>query len=172
MSNLIVLGFDGVHTADEVFNRFHSVRGTGDADLDDACIVERDASGQIHIKQAVSPVAAWAKAGGRRGAFFGGLVGILFLNPLAGLAVGALAGASVGAFSGSLSGYGIPDDFIKQLGQVLVPASSALCVRLEHNNIDELMSKFAPYHPRVLTAMLSDPEEERLAYELKAAWVW
>lgn len=172
MSNLVVFGFDGIHTADDVFNKFHSLKGTGDADLDDACIVERDASGQIHIKQAVNPVAAWAKSGGRRGAFWGGLVGILFLNPLAGLAVGTLAGAGIGAFSGSLSSFGIPDDFIKQLGQVLVPGSSALCVRLERNSIDQLMSKFEPYHPRVLTAMLSDPEEERLAYELKAAWVW
>jgi len=172
MSNLVVFGFDGVHTADEVFNKFYSMRGTGHADLDDACIVERDASGQIHIKQAVNPVAAWAKSGGKRGAFWGGLVGILFLNPLAGLAVGALAGAGVGAFSGSLSGYGILDDFIKQLGQVLLPASSALCLRLERNNVAELMSQFEPYRPRVLTTMLSNEEEDRLAYELKAAWVW
>src|SRR6185503_5129659 len=109
MSNLVVLGFDGIHTADEVLNKLRSLQKEYLIDLEDACMVEREANGKIHIKQAVNLTALGAAAGGSRGALFGTLIGLLFLNPLAGFAVGALTGAGVGALSGSLADYGIRD---------------------------------------------------------------
>jgi hypothetical protein len=35
------------------------------------------------------------------------------------MAIGALTGASAGALSGSLADYGIPDDFIRKLGETI-----------------------------------------------------
>ena len=93
MSNLIVLDFDGIHTADEVLNKLHSLQKEHLIDLEDACVVERDKDGKIHIEQAVNMTALAAARGGSMGAFWGTLVGLLFLNPLAGLAIGAVAGA-------------------------------------------------------------------------------
>ena len=58
------------------------------------------------------------------------LVGLLFLNPLAGLLIGAAAGAGAGALSGALADYGIDDDFIKSLGEQIGPDTSALFVLL------------------------------------------
>src|SRR5215472_15555851 len=107
MSNLVVLDFDGMHTADEVLNKLRSLQKEYLIDLEDACVVERDKDGKIHIKQAVNLTALGAAAGGTRGAMWGALVGLLFLNPLAGMAIGALAGAGAGALSGSLANYGI-----------------------------------------------------------------
>jgi hypothetical protein len=57
-----------------------------------------------------------ALAGGSSGALWGTLIGLLFLNPLAGMAIGAGVGAASGALAGKLSDYGIPDDFIRELG--------------------------------------------------------
>src|SRR5579871_5430142 len=94
MTNLIVLGFDGLHTADEVLNKLRSLQKEYLIDLEDACVVERDATGRIHIKQAVNLAAVGAKTGGVSGALWGTLVGLLFLNPLAGFAIGAITGAS------------------------------------------------------------------------------
>ena len=87
--------------------------------MEDACVVERDANGKVYIKQAVNLTALGAAAGGSRGALWGTLVGILFMNPLAGMAIGAITGAGAGALSGSLVDFGIRDDFIKQLGATI-----------------------------------------------------
>src|SRR5499427_7763241 len=117
MSNLVVFDFDGIHTADEVLNKLRSLQKEYLIDLEDACVVEREKGGKVHIKQAVNLTRAGAAAGGLRGAMWGTLVGLLFLNPLAGMAIGAVTGAGVGALSGSLADYGIRDDFITKLGQ-------------------------------------------------------
>ena len=41
MSNLVVLGFDGLHTADDVLNKLRSLQKEYLIDLEDACVVER-----------------------------------------------------------------------------------------------------------------------------------
>src|SRR5262249_5040907 len=116
MSNLVVLGFDGLHTADEVLNKLRSMQKEYLIDLEDSCVVERELSGEAHIKQAVDLTAMGARSGGVGGALWGTLVGLLFLNPLAGMAIGAITGAGAGAVAGSLADYGIPDDFVQKLG--------------------------------------------------------
>jgi uncharacterized membrane protein len=110
MSTLIVLGFDGLHTADEVLNKTRSMQKEKLIDLEDACVVERTTDGKAHIKQAVNMTAIGAASGGSLGALWGTLVGLLLLNPLAGLALGALAGAGTGALSGALTDFGINDE--------------------------------------------------------------
>jgi uncharacterized membrane protein len=101
MNNLVVFDFDGIHTADEVLNKLRSLQREYLIDLEDACVVEREKGGKIHIKQAVNLTAMGAAAGGARGAMWGALVGLLFMNPLAGMAIGAISGAGAGALSGS-----------------------------------------------------------------------
>jgi uncharacterized membrane protein len=94
MSNLVVLGFDGIPTVDEVLNRLRSLQREYLIDVQGSRVIERGEGGKNHIKQAVNRMAAGAAAGGVRGALWGALVGILFLNPLAGTAIGGVTGAS------------------------------------------------------------------------------
>lgn len=167
MSDLVVLGFDGIHTADEVLNKIRSLQKEYLIDLDDACVVERESDGKVHIKQAVNLTALGAASGGTSGALWGALVGLLFLNPLAGMAVGALAGAGAGALSGSLADYGIGDDFVKKLSQTIPPASSALFVLVKNVNTDKVLPELEPYKPRVLKTSLSNEAEARLKAALR-----
>ena len=82
-------------------------------------MVERDPTGKVHIKQAVNLTARGAAAGGSGGAFWGTLVGLLFLNPLAGFAIGGLTGAGFGALSGMLADYGISDAGFSVRGRII-----------------------------------------------------
>jgi len=169
MSNLVVLGFDGIHTADEVLNKLRALQKEYLIDLEDACVVERDASGKVFVKQAVNLTALGAAAGGSRGALWGALVGLLFLNPLAGMAIGALTGAGAGALSGSLTDYGIPDDFVKKLGQTIPVGSSALFILFKTVTEDKVLPEIEPFKPRLLRTSMSHEAEERLKAELSKA---
>jgi uncharacterized membrane protein len=162
MSDLVVLDFDGIHTADEVLNKLRSLQNENLIDLEDSCVVERENDGRVHIKQAVNLTTVGAATGGMSGAFWGTLVGLLFLNPLAGMAIGALAGAGAGALSGSLSDYGINDDFVKRLGQTIPPGSSALFVLVKSVTLDKVLPEIEPYKPRVLRTSLSNEDEAKL----------
>jgi len=169
MSNLVVLDFDGMHTADEVLNKLRSMQKEYLIDLEDACVVERDKKGKIHIKQSVNLTALGAAGGGSRGALLGAIVGLLFLNPLAGMAIGALTGAGAGALAGSLSDYGIRDDFIKQLGETIPKESSALFILFRSVNEDKVLPELKAYKPRILRTSLSNEGEQRLKSALAAA---
>src|SRR5262249_45404897 len=147
---------------DEVLNKLRSLQKEYLIDLEDACVVERDKDGKIHIKQAVNLTALGAAAGGSRGAFWGALVGLLFLNPLAGMAIGALAGAGAGALSGSLADYGINNDFVKNLGKTIPPGSSALFILIKSVTEDKVLREIESYKPRVLKTSLSDEAEAKL----------
>ena len=65
-------------------------------DLEDACVVVRDAKGKIHLKQAVDLVRMGALSGAAWGGLFGALVGVLLLTPPVGLAIGVAVGAGTG----------------------------------------------------------------------------
>jgi uncharacterized membrane protein len=169
MSNLVVLGFDGIHTADEVLNKLRSLQKEYLIDLEDACVVEREKNGKVYIKQAVNLTAIGAAAGGSRGALWGAIVGLLFLNPLAGMAIGALTGAGVGALSGSLTDYGISDDFVKKLGDTIPEGSSALFILFKNVNEDKVLPEIEPYKPRVLRSSLSNDAEKKLGAALNKA---
>lgn len=169
MSTLVVLDFDGIHTADEVLNKLRSMQKGYLIDLEDSCVVERDQNGRISIKQAVNLTAVGAATGGSRGAMWGALVGLLFLNPLAGMAIGAISGASAGALAGSLSDYGIPDEFIKKLGETIPKESSALFILFRSVNADKVLPELKSYKPRVLRTSLSDEGEQKLRSALAAA---
>src|SRR5499426_189277 len=169
MSNLVVLDFDGIHTADEVLNKLRSLQKEYLIDLEDACVVEREKNGKVYIKQAVNLTALGAAAGGSRGAMWGAIVGLLFLNPLAGMAIGAVTGAGAGALSGSLADYGIRDDFIRQLGATIPEGSSALFVLFRSVTEDKVLPEIKSYKPRVLKTSLSDEAEARLRAALSNA---
>jgi uncharacterized membrane protein len=157
MSNLVVLGFDGMHTADEVLNKLRSLHKASLLDLEDACVVEREIDGEIYMKHAVN----LKTIGGTWGVCLGMIAGLLLLNPLTGIALGAVVGATVGQCAGSLAEYGIKDDFMNQLGQTIPEGSSALFV-LIRSAIDDVLPELEPYKPRVLKTSLSSESEAML----------
>jgi len=162
MSDLLVLDFDGIHAADEVLNKLRSLQKAHLIDLEDSCVVERDGDGKVFVKQSINLTKLGAAKGGMSGAFWGALMGLLFLSPLAGMAIGGLVGAGAGAVVGSLADYGINDDFVRQLGQTIPKNSSALFVLVRSATFDKVLPEVEAYKPRVLKTSLSNEAEEML----------
>jgi uncharacterized membrane protein len=167
MSDLIVVAFPGEDTADQVLNKLQALQKEHLIDLEDACVVVRDRHGKVHVKQAVNLVGLEAASGGAFGAFWGTLIGVLFLNPLAGLLTGAAFGAGAGALSGMLSDYGINDDFIRSLGETLEPGTSALFVLVRRATLDKVLPEVRPFGGKVIRTSLSTEQEARLRRALE-----
>ncbi len=162
MSELVCIAFPDPNTADMALNKLQALQKEYLVELEDACVVVRDGAGQVHLKQAVQLVKPAAIGGAGFGALWGTMIGLLFLNPLAGLVVGAGIGAGSAALSASMTDYGISDDFIRQLGSTIAPNSSALFVLLRKINADKVLPELSQFQGRVLRTSLSDADEQRL----------
>lgn len=169
MADLVVLGFDGVETADKMLTKLRALKKQELIDLLDACVVVRPDEGDIQIKQSVNMVALGASSGLSTGALVGALAGLLVLNPLGGMALGGVAGAAMGALGGRLSDFGINDSFIKEVGQTIRPGTSALFLMVAKATPDKVIAETAEFAPRVLRTSLSQEQEERLREEIAAA---
>ena len=161
MSTLVVIGYDDLHKAEEVRLMLRKMQKDYLIDLEDAVVAVKDASGKIKLHQAVNLTAAGAASGG----FWGALIGLIFLNPLLGLAVGATAGA----VSGALSDVGIDDNFMKDLAASMKPGSSALFVLVRKATPDKVLDELKGTGGKVLRTSLSHDDEAKLQTALSAA---
>ncbi|MBU6430498.1 MAG: DUF1269 domain-containing protein [Cyanobacteria bacterium REEB65] len=160
MSELVVVGFDNPNDADRVLTELTRLQKEFLIDLEDAVLAIRSADGSVRIKQSVNLVGLGAASGGLRGALWGSLIGLLFLNPLAGLAVGGMVGAGSGALSGSMVDYGIDDDFIRSIGNTLKPETSALFLLIRKSQPEKVLAELSSFKGHVIRSSLS-PEQER-----------
>ncbi|MEB3264103.1 MAG: DUF1269 domain-containing protein [Synechococcus sp.] len=163
MSSLVVVGFPKVEEAEQVRRELVDIQREQLISLEDAVVVEHDAEGQVHLRQAINLTAAGALGGG----FWGTLVGLLFLNPL----LGAAVGAGVGAASGSLSDLGINDGFMRELGETLPKGSAALCLLVREATPDRVIERLRAHapHAKLLRTNLSHTDEEQLRQLLEKA---
>jgi uncharacterized membrane protein len=162
MADLICVGFDDPATADRALTELTALQKEYLIELKDACVVVRSPYGEVHLHPAVPLVGKGAMVGGTSGALWGTLIGLLFLNPLAGIAIGAGVGAASGALGGKLSDYGINDNFIKELGSTIKPNSSALFLLVQKVTADQVLPRMTEFRGRVLKTSLSDEREKRL----------
>ena len=163
MSTLVVIGYNEIHKAEEVRLTLVKLQRDYLIDLEDAVAVTKDAKGKIKLHQTVNLTAAGAASGG----FWGMLIGLMFLNPLLGLAVGA----SAGAVSGALVDLGINDQFMKDLAATLTPNSSALFVLVRKSTPDKVLEEVKGTGGTILKTSLSHEDETRLQAALSAAKV-
>ncbi len=156
MSILVVVGYKDIHKAEEVRLQLGKLQRDYLLDLEDAVVVVKNDKGKVKVNQAFNLTAAGAMSGG----FWGALIGLLFLNPILGLAVGA----SAGAVSGALSDVGIDDNFMKELGDTLTPGSSALFVLLRNPTTapDKVLEELKGTGGTILKTSLSNEDEAKI----------
>jgi uncharacterized membrane protein len=169
MAELVVVAFDDVAEADRALTELARLQKEYLVDLEDAVVAIRQPDGKVNLKQSINLVGVGAASGGVSGALWGSLVGLLFLNPLAGMAVGGLVGAGSGALSGSLVDYGINDDFIRRIGETLQPNTSALFVLVRKAQPEKVMNELSGFRGRVIRSSLSPDQEKRLQEALSGS---
>jgi uncharacterized membrane protein len=161
MSTLVVIEYDDQFKAEEIRLSLMKMQKDYLIDLGDAVVAVKDQRGKVRLHQAVN----LTTAGALRGGFWGALIGLIFLNPLLGLALGATAGA----VGGALTDVGISDKFMKDLAATMKPGSSTLFVLVRKVTPDKVLDELKGTGGTVLKTSLSHEDEAKLQAALNAA---
>ena len=158
MSKLIAIVYPDMNRAEEAFQTLKQLQKEYIVDLEDAAYVTKDANNKVKLHQTMSTTGQGAAAG----ALWGGLIGLLFLAPVAGAAVGA----GIGAMAGKASDYGIDDNFIKDLGKQMKPESSAIFMLGESQAPDKVKDALGKYGGTIVVTSLPKDVQVKLQKEL------
>ncbi len=155
MSTLVAITYPSKQTAESALATLGQLQKQELISIKDAIIATNDGE-KIQLDQAVNLTGAGALGG----AFWGGLVGLIFLMPLAGMAIGAASGA----LSGKLSDYGIDDDFAKDLSSKVDPGQAALLLMADTDSPDRVVSEMKKHEfgGEIIYTNLSSEDEQRL----------
>ena len=96
MSDLVVIAFPTEAKAEEVRRKLLAMQKEYLIELGDAVVAAKDDQGRIKLNQPINTITA----GTVSGAFWGTLIGLIFLVPLVGAAMGAASGAPRRGFDG------------------------------------------------------------------------
>jgi uncharacterized membrane protein len=154
MSNLIAIAYPDVQTAEQVRTTLGDLQTEKVIELEDMVVVTRDDKGKVKLHQAISP----GSAGAAGGAVWGGLIGLIFLAPLLGMAVGALSGG----LAGKATDVGVDDKFMKELGANLEGGNAALIVLVRRSTPDKVIPRISQYGGHIIQSSLSNEREDEL----------
>ncbi len=161
MSNLVVIVYPSEEKAEEVRQRLFELQGEYLIKIGDAVIATKTEAGRVKLNQMMNMTAA----GAATGSFWGLLIGVLFLNPL----IGVAAGAASGALGGALTDVGINDPFMKKLAESIDPGSAALFVLVREMTTDKVLAAIKGYGGVVLKTSFDETKEQALRDALKSA---
>lgn len=154
MSDLLVIEFDTEAKAEEVRQRLLSLQKEYLIELGDAVVAVKTADGQVKLNQLFQPV----KTGAMSGLFWGTLIGLLFLMPLA----GAAAGAAGGALGGKFTDVGINDAFMKEAARHLQSGKAGLFLLIRKMTTDKILAELRGSGGVVLQSSFDETKEEAL----------
>jgi uncharacterized membrane protein len=125
----------------------------------DAVVAVRDSNGRIKLNQLFQPV----KQGALSRTFWPSLIGLLFLDPLAG------RGGVGGALGGKLTDLGINDDFMRLAARTLQSGNAALFLLIRKMTTGKVLSELRRVRGRILRSSFDETKEEALQAALVAA---
>ncbi|MFZ0057677.1 MAG: DUF1269 domain-containing protein [Pseudolabrys sp.] len=154
MSDLIVVVFPTEAKAEEVRQKLLGMQKEYLIELDDAVIAVKDDKGRVKLNQLLNTT----KTGAVSGTFWGTLIGLIFLMPLAGAALGAASGA----IGGALTDVGINDKWMKDTAAAIEPGTAALFVLVRKVTGDKVLEGLKGEGGTVLKTSLDHTKEAAL----------
>ncbi len=155
MSTLVAITYPSKETAQSALSALGQLQSQELIEIRDAIIATNDGE-KVHLDQAVN----LAGAGALGGAFWGGLIGLIFLMPVAGMAIGAASGA----ISGKFSDYGIDDKFAKEMISRVDPGKAALLLMADSGSPERVVEEMKKHNfgGEIIYTNLSSEDEQRL----------
>lgn len=154
MNDLLVIAFRTEKKAEEVRSRLLEMQKDYVIALGDAVVAVKHEDGSVKLNQLINTTAIGAASG----AFWGTLIGLIFLMPV----VGAAVGAASGAIGGKLSDFGIDDNFIKEVSAAISPGSAALFLLVRKMTTDKVLADLKGVGGTVLRTSFDKSQEDAI----------
>jgi uncharacterized membrane protein len=154
MAELVVIAFPSEAKAEEVRKKLLAMQKEYLIELGDAVIAIKDDQGRIKLNQLLNTTAAGAVSG----AFWGSLIGLIFLMPVAGAAIGAASGA----LGGKLTDIGINDKWMKDVAAAIQPGMAALFLLVRKVTADKVLEGLRGEGGTVMQTSLDHAKEAAL----------
>ncbi len=142
--SVVAFCFDGQKTAKQIFKEAKKAGLLDGYAIVVQAIVEQNKKGKVSVKQAGK-----GGVGATVGAVGGGLLSLI--GGPAGFLAWTVGGAVVGGVAGKYLGQPIAKGNLKQLGQALVPDSSAVLLLLEDIYAEAAVDSMSGYNAQVVT---------------------
>ena len=154
MSDLVEIVFPTEKKAEEVRQKLLGMQKEYLIELGDAVIAVKDAKGRVKLNQLINTTAAGAVSG----TFWGTLIGLIFLMPLAGAAIGAASGA----IGGALTDAGLNAKWMKDAAAAIKPGEAALFLLVRKVTGDKVLEGLKGEGGRVMRTSLDHTKEAAL----------
>ncbi len=158
MSDLIVIGYKDVATANQALNVVLTLNRDLVVQLNGIAIVSVDDKGKLDVETPHKITGQSAASG----ALWGTLLGVLFFVPVIGLAIGG----AMGALFGKLNQNGIDQHFRGKVQSLLKPGTAALVIMTSKITEDKFGEAMQPFGGELLKTSLSEESERELAHDL------
>jgi uncharacterized membrane protein len=160
MSDLVAIVYPSEAKAEEVRQKILKLQSEYLIKIHDAVIAVKTGD-SVKLNQLVNTTMTGAASGG----FWGLLIGLVFLNPLIGVALGAGAGA----LGGALTDFGIKDQFMKDLASKVQSGDAVLFLLIQSMTADKVLNEIKDAGGTVLKTSLDEKKEQHLRDALEAA---
>jgi uncharacterized membrane protein len=154
MSDLVFIAFPSEQKAEEVRDKVLAMQKEYLIELGDAVVAVKDGNGRVKLNQLINTTATGAISG----AFWGTLIGLIFLNPLLGMGIGAASGA----IGGKLTDVGINDEFMKDAAGALQPGSAGLFLLVRKMTTDKVLADLEGVGGTVMRTSFDETKEAAL----------
>jgi len=161
MADLVEITFPSEEKAEEVRQKLLDMQKEYLIELGDAVIAVKQPNGRVKLNQLFNPTASGAVSG----TFWGALIGMIFLMPLAGAAIGAASGA----LGGKLADVGINDRFMRDAAQSLQSGNAALFLLVRKMTTDKVLAALQGEGGTVIRTSFDESQEEALRAALAGA---
>jgi uncharacterized membrane protein len=161
MADLVAIAFPTEQKAEEVRQKLLDMQKEYLIELADAVIAVKQPDGKVKLNQLFHPAAA----GAATGSFWGLLIGLIFMMPLAGVALGAASGA----LGGALADVGINDQFMKDAAQSLQAGNAALFLLIRKMTTDKVLADLQGVGGTVMRTSFDHTKEDALRTALAGA---
>ena len=158
MSDLLVIEFASEEKAEGVRETLLAMQKEYLIELEDAVVAVKQVDGRLKLNQLLQPVAQGALSG----AFWGSLIGLLFMIPLAGTA----AGADSNALTGRLTDLGVNEDFVRRAARTLQSENAALFLLIRRMTTDKVLAALRGVGGTVMRSSFDETKEAALQMAL------
>lgn len=138
---LLVLAFDSQLQALEAYLAVSRLMSQGTVLVRDAVFISKRDDGKVRVTETLDITPADAAV---RGSLWGALFGVLLAGPI-GLVAGAAINAGGYALIAKFVDIGVPDAKVKEIGEALVPGSTALALLVSHVDNDALLTEMTRF---------------------------